>query len=205
MNWIELLGWVGSAVLVVSLLQTRLLRLRLINLVGCLVLIAYNGVVGVWPMVGLNVVLAIINVVYLSRMLRTRHDERVYSVVEVGQDDAYLAHVLAVHRDDIATHNPSLDLAGEHRAYLVLKGDETVGVVLVRDADEQTAEVLLDWVTPAYRDLSPGEFVFRDSGLFADRGVRRVLTPAGMRNPYYGRLGFRPEGDRWVLEVPTAR
>ena len=65
MNWIEVLGWVGSAILVVSLLQTRVLRLRWINLVGCLVLIGYNAVVGVWPMVGLNVVLALINVVYL--------------------------------------------------------------------------------------------------------------------------------------------
>ena len=76
--------------------------------------------------------------------------------------------------------------------------------VLARDAGEGTAEVLLDWVTPAYRDFSPGEFVFRDSGLFSGRGVRRVLTPAGMKNPYYGRIGFRAEGDRWVLDVEPA-
>ena len=52
---LEALGWVGSAILVVSLLQTQLFRLRVINLVGCLVLIAYNGLAHVWPMVGLNV------------------------------------------------------------------------------------------------------------------------------------------------------
>ena len=37
--WLVLLGWVGSAILVWSLLQTRLRRLRVINLVGCVVLI----------------------------------------------------------------------------------------------------------------------------------------------------------------------
>ena len=46
--WLEAVGWIGSAVLVWSLLQTELHRLRIINLVGCLVLIVYNGVVGVW-------------------------------------------------------------------------------------------------------------------------------------------------------------
>lgn len=206
MNWIEVVGWVGSAILVVSLLQTRLLRLRVVNLVGCVVLLAYNAVIQVWPMVGLNVVLAAINVFYLWRMLRTRHDDRTYAVVEVRPEDAYLNHVLTVHQDDIARTNPrfGFDPESADTAYLVLRGDETVGVVLARDAGVDTAEVLLDWVTPAYRDFSPGEFVFRDSGLFSGRGVRRVLTPEGMRNPYYGRIGFRAEGDRWVLDVEPA-
>jgi hypothetical protein len=202
-NWIEVLGWTGSAILVVSLLQARVLRLRLINLVGCLVLLAYNALIGVWPMVGLNIVLALINVVYLWRMLRTRHDARTYTVVEVHPDDAYLSYVLTRHQDDIAHANPGygFDPDAAHAAYLVMRGDETVGVVLTREAAVDTAEVLLDWVTPAYRDFSPGEFVFRNSGLFTGRGVRRVLAPAGMRNPYYGRIGFRAEGDRWVLDV----
>lgn len=204
MNWIEVLGWVGSAILVVSLLQTRVLRLRWINLVGCIVLIGYNAVVGVWPMVGLNVVLAIINVVYLWRMLRTRHDADAYTVLEVEPDDRYLGHVLGVHGEDIARYNPGFadDPAAEHSAFLVLQGDETVGVVLARDAGEGTAEIVLDWVTPSHRDFSPGEFVYRESGLFARRGFTRVLSPAGMRSPYYERIGFRPQGERFVLEVP---
>ena len=201
MNWIEVLGWVGSAILVVSLLQTRVLRLRWINLVGCLVLIGYNAVVGVWPMVGLNVVLALINVVYLWRMLRTRHDAAAYTVLEVEPDDTYLAHVLGVHGQDIAEHNPGFAQDPDDSAFLVLQGDETVGVVLARDAGGGTAEVVLDWVTPSHRDFSPGEFVFRRSGLFSSRGFDRILSPAGMQHPYYQRIGFRPEGDRFVLEV----
>ncbi|GAA1166581.1 hypothetical protein GCM10009584_04450 [Ornithinimicrobium humiphilum] len=206
MNWIEVLGWTGSAILVVSLLQTRLLRLRLVNLVGCLVLLVYNSTVGVWPMVGLNVVLALINVVFLWRMLRTRHDDRHYAVVEVRPDDAYLRYVLDRYRDDIARTQPTFSFHPESvdASYLVMKDDATVGVVLARSAGEDTAEVLLDWVAPPYRDFSPGEFVFRDSGLFSGRGIRRVLSPAGMRNPYYGRIGFRPEGERWVLDVDPA-
>lgn len=169
-------------------------------------LIGYNAVVGVWPMVGLNVVLAVINIVYLLRMLRRRHDESAYTVLEVDGDDRYLQHVLAVHAGDIARYNPGF--AGERLpadvAYLVLDGDETVGVVLARDAGEGTVEIVLDWVTPRRRDLSPGEFVFRTSDVFSRRGFTRILSPAGMKDPYYGRIGFTPVGDRWELAVPAA-
>ncbi|MFK5690847.1 hypothetical protein ACI3EY_14385 [Ornithinimicrobium sp. LYQ92] len=207
MNWIELVGWTGSAVLVVSLLQTRVLRLRGINLVGCLVLIGYNASVGVWPMVGLNVVLAVINIVYLWRMLRSRHDAASYTVLEVEPDDRFLGHVLDVHGEDIARHNDGFRYrpTAQDSAYLVLQGDVTVGVVLARDAGEGTAEVVLDWVTPSFRDFSPGEFVFGESGLFERRGFERVLSPAGMQHPYYERIGFREHGGRWVLELGDHR
>lgn len=205
MQLIEVVGWLGSAILVVSLLQTRVTRLRVINLVGCLVLIGYNAVVGVWPMVGLNVVLAVINVVYLWRMSRSRHDAASFQVLEVGGDDRYLQHLLDVHADDIARFNPEFerDAARASLAFLVLDDDETVGVVLVRDAGDGTAEVVLDWVRPSRRDLAPGEFVFRTSTVFADRGFRRILSPAGMRQPYYDRIGFTPAGDRWELAIPA--
>ncbi len=131
---LEVVGWVGSAVLVVSLLQTNLHRLRWINLVGCLVLIGYNGLVGVWPMVGLNVVLAAINVWYLVRGHRDRHDGRAYEVLEVAADDSYLRHVLRVHAADIERWQPGFvhDPGADDDCYLVLTGDETVGVVVVR-------------------------------------------------------------------------
>ena len=37
--------------------------------------------------------------------------------------------------------------------------------------------------------------------LLRDRGFRRVVTPPGMVAPYYDRLGFRREGDTWVLDL----
>ena len=80
------------------------------------------------------------------------------------------------------------------------KGDETVGVVLLR-TDGSTAHVLLDYVTPRFRDFSPGEFVWRRSSMLADRGVRRVITPRGMVGAYYDRLGFVKDGDAWRLEI----
>ncbi|PZG21584.1 hypothetical protein C1I95_07255 [Micromonospora craterilacus] len=205
MNWLELVGWAGSALLVWSLLQTRILRLRALNLVGCLILIGYNTAIEVWPMVGLNVVLAVINVWYLRRLLATRHDEQTYQVVEVGAADAFLAHTLRVHAADIARFNPGFNpgrLAG-HSAFVVVRADEVVGVVLARDTGDGVAQIDLDYVTPPFRDFTPGEFVYRRSSLFTDRGFRRVVSPPDMIAPYYHRLGFRREGESYVLDLPA--
>ena len=206
MDWLDVVGWTGSGLLVWSLLQARVLRLRAINLLGSLVLIGYNGALRVWPMVGLNLALSLINLWYLRGLLASRHDATAYEVVEVGTDDEYLAHVLRVHAADIARFNPDFRPAGGRAAgrcaFLVVRGDEVVGVVLVRDAGEGVAQVELDYVTRRFRDFTPGEFVYRRSHLFTDRGFRQVVTPPGMVSPYYPRLGFRRTGATYTLDVP---
>jgi hypothetical protein len=205
MDWLDVIGWTGSAVLVWSLLQARVIRLRALNLLGGVVLIGYNAALGVWPMVGLNVVISVINVWYLARMLATRHDTGTYEVVQVRPDDAFLGHVLRVHATDIARFNPGFrpEVQPDRCAFLVVRADEVVGVVLVRDAGSGVAQVELDYVTQRFRDLTPGEFVYRRSSLFTDLGFRTVVSPPGMLAPYYDRLGFRRDGaGSYVLELP---
>jgi hypothetical protein len=206
MGWLDALGWAGSALLVYSLLQTRVLRFRALNLVASSILVVFNALLGIWPMVAMNAVLAGINLWFIRKLHAERHDDTAYEVLEVGLDDAYLRHVLAVHRDDIRKFFPSFDgledLDGTARrsAFLVEHGDETVGVVVARRVEEGVAQVELDYVTPRFRDFTPGEFVYRRSGLFRDRGYHQVRTPPGMVAPYYDRLGFRRETDHYVLD-----
>ncbi len=206
MGWLDALGWAGSVLLVYSLLQTRVLRFRALNLLASSILVVFNALLGIWPMVAMNTVLAGINLWFIRKLLAERHDDTAYEVLEVGLDDAYLRHVLAVHRDDIRKFFPSFggldDLDGSVRrsAFLVEHGDETVGVVVARRVDEGVAQVELDYVTPRFRDFTPGEFVYRRSGLFRDRGYHQVRTPPGMVAPYYDRLGFRREADHYVLD-----
>ena len=204
MVWLNALGWAGSALLVYSVMQARVIRFRALNLVACLVLIVFNGFLGIWPMVAMNIALAAINVYFLRKLLGERHDEKAFGVVEVGADDEYLHYVLRVHGPDIGKFQPGFVWDGGdgvNRAFIVLNGDETVGLVLLHDAGEGVAQVVLDYVTPRFRDFSPGEFVWRRSGVLRESGFTSVRTPAGMVAPYYERLGFRREGDRFALDL----
>ena len=154
-------------------------------------------------MFAMNIVLFIINVTFVVRLTRTRHDEATYSVIEVAATDAYLRHFVRVHGDDIAQYHPnSPPLEPDDLAYQVLKGDETVGVIILR-RDGDVARVLIDYVTPRFRDFEPSEFVWRTTEGLRARGFRKVVTPPDMLSPYYERLnvGFRREGASYALDV----
>ena len=194
MTWLDLIGWSGSALLIFSVMQARVLRFRVLNLLACVVLTGFNAALEIWPMVAMNIVLCLINLWHIRKLVSTRHDEATYDVLEVGAGDEYLRHVLRVHAADILAFQPDLvwDGAAEGSlAFLVQRADETVGVVLVRDEGDGVARVQLDYVTPRYRDFSPGEFVWRRSNVLRERGFTTVVTPASMVAPYYERVGFR--------------
>jgi len=205
MPWWEIVGWVGSVLVVVSLTQARVLRFRWLNLAGSVIATAYNAAFAIWPFVAMNGAIALINIYWLRRLLRGRHDEAVYEVVEVASDDAYLRHVLKVHGTDIARFRaaaPPANVSDEHLALLVLRGDETVGVVLVADAGNGVGHVELDWVTPRFRDFTPGEFVYRSSGVFTAHGFSRLVAPGGPgQADYLTRVGFTHQADGWVRTV----
>lgn len=58
---ITLLGWIGSTLVVLSLAQRDLRRLRQVSLASALVLLAFNLAVGIASMVALNIALAAMN------------------------------------------------------------------------------------------------------------------------------------------------
>jgi len=216
-SWLEVAGWTGSLLVIVSLTQARVLRFRVLNLIGAVLATGYNAIIGVWPFAVMNGVIAVIDVYWLVRLQRERHDESAYEVVEVAPDDAYLRHVLAVHSADIARFAPAFvpSPAGAHdrdrrdqevparSAFLVVRGDEAVGVVVVAATQAGEGRVELDWVTPRFRDFTPGEFVYARSGVFTEHGVRRLVADDELATQaqYLTRVGFHDDDGTWVRDV----
>jgi hypothetical protein len=202
-HWVDVLGWGGSGLLVASLLQVRVLRFRTLNTVASVVLAFFNLVIGVWPQVAMNAALAGINVWFIAKLLGERHDDAAFEVVAVGPRDDFLRHVLRLHHDEIVAFQPDFRWEPESEtdsAFIILKGDETVGVVVLgREGD--VARIRLDYVTPKYRDCTPGEFLWRRSGLLSSLGIRRVVTSPKMVGAYYDQIGFRNNGHEYVLDV----
>lgn len=210
--WLDLFGWISSGLVIWSLMQARVLRFRVLNLLGAGIATVVNALLGIWPFAAMNAAIAVIDVYWIWRLLSERHDEAAYEVVEVGIDDGYLRHLRAVHAEGLAATQPPTSLGqpgagapGERSAYLVLRGDETVGMVVVRDAGDGVGQVELDYVTPRFRDFTPGEFVYRRSGIFAAKGFSRLAvvdTPAS--RDYYRRVGFAPVDGHWERPVEPA-
>lgn len=204
---LEIFGWAGSLLIVASLMQARVLKFRWMNFAGAFIATIYNAIIEVWPFAFMNLAITIIDAYWLRRLYRERDDASVYRALPVAPDDTYLQHLLDIHADDIAKQRAdfkALPLDGEERTvFLLVNGDEAIGVVSLTDAGGGVGRIDLDWVKERFRDFSPGEFVYRESSVLADAGFSRVELPdgEGLDETYLTKVGFVKDGDRWVREV----
>lgn len=201
--WYEVVGYVGSALIVLSLAMTSLLRLRVINLVGALIFAVYGVLITAPPVWLVNGVIVLINVWQIRRMLGRTED---LEVLEVAPDSHYLRRFLAFHADDIARFVPEFDVPrADHRAFFVLRDLVPAAVVLARHGQAGEVVVDLDYAIPAYRDFTSGAFVY-GGDLFADLEADRVVTVASTADHrrYLRRMGFTPADGTWRFDVDRA-
>lgn len=77
MNYIELLGYVATALVAGSFLMKDILKLRLVNAAGALGFIVYGFLISSLPVLLLNIFVGGVNAFYIWRMLKTRPAEQV--------------------------------------------------------------------------------------------------------------------------------
>ncbi len=66
--FMEIFGYIGTGLVILSMLMTSVVKLRVINLCGALISAIYAIVMGAYPIVLTNVALLIIQIVQLCRL-----------------------------------------------------------------------------------------------------------------------------------------
>ena len=66
-SWVELVGYLASALVVASLAMTSVVRLRIVSLIGSVVFVAYGLMLGSIPIVITNAAVAGLNVWFLRK------------------------------------------------------------------------------------------------------------------------------------------
>ena len=66
--FIEIFGYIGTALVLISMAMTSVVKLRVVNMCGSLISMIYAIIVNTWPVVFLNLGLIIINSIQLIRM-----------------------------------------------------------------------------------------------------------------------------------------
>lgn len=195
----ELIGYAGSALIVVSLMMRSLLRLRWINLIGAAIFTVYGVLIAAPPVWVVNGAIVVIDVYHLVQLKRDRRES--FAMLEVDPASPYLTRFLEFHRDGIARFQPEFTgIDPAHRVFLVLRDLVPVGVLAVRPPDDDgTAVVDLDYVIPGYRDLRPGTFLFKRGTAKSVLGVQRLVTESGVpaHQRYIVKMGFTRRGDRY--------
>ena len=68
MDIVEIVGYFAMTFLVLSFIPKQLVRIRVINLIGCLFFVAYGILLQAWPVAISNGFVAIIQIYHLIKM-----------------------------------------------------------------------------------------------------------------------------------------
>ena len=71
----EIIGYTGTALILLSMMMTSVARLRILNISGSVFSMIYGALCGTWPVFFLNICMIIINLVQLIR-LKKKKEER---------------------------------------------------------------------------------------------------------------------------------
>ncbi len=200
--WLEMVGYLGSVLVAISLMMRSLLRLRVINSLGCVVFIIYGVWIHAYPVAILDGFIVCINVFYLTRMLRQKD---YFQLLEIDHDSAYLSSLLDFYKDEVKEIYPDYVHNAEsgHPTWLVLRNMVPAGVfVLQREAAQ--AKVLLDYVIPTYRDFRVARFFYHEKAeYFHGQGIDRFVSAPGRPRHarYLERMGFRLKDAMYVFEL----
>ena len=85
---IEMIGYLGSVLVLISFLMSSVVKLRVINAVGSLVFAGYALIIHSYPTALMNFCLVGINIYYLVRL---GHPDRQYTLTQEQRDGGMLA------------------------------------------------------------------------------------------------------------------
>lgn len=190
----EIVGYIASVVIAISVMNTNVLRLRLFNLAGAILFTIYGFLIKAWPVAGLNLFVAGVNCFHLYRILRSKE---YFKLLEVKPDSEYLRHFLAHHLADIKKDTPRFkhEPAPDQVTLFVLRNTVPAGVFIGTPQKNGDLVVELDYVTPDYRDLKVGQFLLQEQvDYFRQRGVKCMVSGAGSARHanYLKEMGFIP-------------
>lgn len=190
---LELVGYVASVLVAISLTMSSLLKLRVINLAGSLAFAVYGALIHAYPVAAVNLFIVFVNLYYLRQMLGAKE---FFRLLRVKPDSEYLAYFVDFYDREIRRFQPHFAHAPapDDLTVFVLR-DATPAGLLIGHADGRTLHVKLDFVIPPFRDFKTGRFLFREHPeLFRERGITEIVSEPGSREhaDYLRRMGFSP-------------
>ena len=206
----ELIGYLGSAFIIVSLIQKSIVKLRLLGLAGSLTFLVYSIAIAAYPIAVVNAIAAGIHLWFLRQLLSKKIE--IFTTLEVAKESQYLLRFLQFHESDIAAHRPEFRFQprdDQVRAF-ILRDLVPAGLFIGRVCDDCSVEVELDYVIAQYRDFQAARFLYSSrSKIFStDRG-RQIWTRPGAdgHNAYFAKLGFNESeadgGEALVADLET--
>jgi len=197
-NWVELIGYLASLLIALSMMMNNIWRLRWINLIGAVVFSIYGIIVKAYPVFAVNAFITVVDIYYIVQMA-TKSNE--FELLSVDVKSSQMLHkFLEFYREDIQKYMPKFDLESlkNPHAIFILRDMVPVGLFIYEKQDNTTIKIQLDYVIPSYRDLKNAHFLYSVKlSQFAEQGFETIVAESNVKDHqnYLKQLGFSQDNE----------
>lgn len=196
---IEIIGYLASGLVVLSLAMTSVVRLRIISFIGSVTFVVYGLLIGSIPVLITNAAIALLNIWFLNKEFRKQN----LQLVPIETDAPYLGDFLAAHGPDIKRLQPGFELREDAKVWLLNRDGLPAGAFVGR-LDGTALHIDLDYVTPAYRDSRMGRYLYgAGARAFRDLGAQTLVADPGSteHQRYLEAMGFIRTDDQMIRSL----
>ena len=208
MFWIEVVGYIGTALVVTSLSMKSIVRLRILNASGGLLFVIYAAIINSVPVMALNLTTATLNIFHLISMRRKKDRFEILEAKSI--DDPLMQRFINYYRDDILTYFgvPDFSRQKDYLVCYILRNMVPAGIFIGEKQPDDNkgvnVRILIDYVTPEYRDMKNSKFLF-----FGNRNWLQkhriskfyMQTENATHQKYLKKIGFTPTGTAGAFEL----
>lgn len=191
--YIDMLGYFASFIILISLTMKSIVKLRWINAAGSLLFVLFAVLTRSAPTVVMNFGIICIDIFYVLRITKIKDD---YQMVRAERGSEFLEFFYQAHKKEICAIFGE-DAFSESRGFsYFVCNNEIAGLFAWKENSPTECHVMIDFVTPRYRDTRIGKYFFSHQlPFFKEKGFTRfVYQNVGPRHwKYLMRIGFREE------------
>ena len=189
----ELIGYLASILVAVSLMMSAIVRLRIINLIGAVCFTIYGLIISAYPVVFVNGFITLVDVYFLINILAAKE---YFNVLEVSKESDYLKYFLEFHKSDIKQFVPSFsfNLNENSLSLFILRNSVPAGLVCAEYKSQDDLFISLDYAIPGYRDFKTGKYAFNK--IFKEKNLKKIYSEPGNKKheEYLKKMGFKLTG-----------
>ncbi len=200
---LEILGYVASLVVLISLVMSSIKRLRWINLAGAVLFSVYGFMINSIPTGLMNLGIVLINIYYLVQIY-SKSDYFTYLIVD--HQSRFLRKLLKTQTEEVEKFFPGFDLDNvteEHLCFISLRNLNAAGVLILKPNKDEL-EVVIDYALKQYRDFKTTMFIIeRETEHLYDNGFKRVVFRINDTSQvkYLSKMGYTVQNDKYVYDL----
>ncbi|MGN0145169.1 MAG: YgjV family protein [Clostridium sp.] len=71
-SWVEYIGYAASILVGISMFMKNIIKLRFINLIGCIFFVVYGFIIKAYPVAIVNLIISFTNIYYIYKFTKDK-------------------------------------------------------------------------------------------------------------------------------------